>query len=402
MAAIPWVRYAFVVLLASSGTVSGMLVPPYLHARDYDFTAIGFLAALTGVAALGSRFPAGAMYRRDRARAMTTVAIITLSLAYLAYPLAGNVFLFSAVQLMVGLANGVATTINLAMFMDTLPRGVDRSKPMAMYAGALAGGHTVGNLIGGFAGDTFGYVAAFQIGSATTLLSLFFLWGDRFPAEIEAARKDHDVRSAARPGERLKGLLHALAEPQMVAISLVAFLLNFLHGLIGTFFPLLGVSIGLSLTEIGLIRSVHSLANTVARPLAAAPIQQLGPLRASYAGLIVLALFDTLLPSQTWVVTFALLMVGIGLMRAIVLVGNTVQLAGIHDARISRGMASSVFHSSQDIGMLSSPALCGAIASLIGLTTMMAVVPLASAAAFFAVVALLAGRQRRAVVAAAR
>jgi hypothetical protein len=43
-------------------------------------------------------------------------------------------------------------------------------------------------------------------------------------------------------------------------------------------------------------------------------------------------------------------------------------------------MASSLYNSSQDIGSLTGPSLCGALASVIGLTTMMAIVPLGSAA----------------------
>ena len=80
---------------------------------------------------------------------------------------------------------------------------------------------------------------------------------------------------------------------------------------------------------------------------------------------------------------FAILLASIGLIRAIVLVGNTVELASIDESRISRGLASSLYSSSQDLGSLTSPALCGAIASLVGLTAMMGTVPLAAAGVFY-------------------
>ena len=72
--------------------------------------------------------------------------------------------------------------------------------------------------------------------------------------------------------------------------------------------------------------------------------------------------------------------------RAIVLVGNTVELASIDESRISRGLASSLYSASQDVGSLTSPALCGAIASLVGLTTMMGTVPLCAAGVFYGAV----------------
>lgn len=389
-AGIPWVRFAFVVLLTSSSNVAHILIPPYLRDQQYDYTVIGLLVALTGIASLGSRFPAGAIYRLSRARTISALAVASLGTGFLLYPLVAEPLMFSIVQLVVGLSMGVATSTNLAMYIDSLPRTADRHRAMAFYAGALAAGHTVGNLVGGIAGDVLGYAPAFQIGSAMMFASLIFLFLDR-PGQLvsveSAPAKTPSVRLPLR--ERLAVSLRAMAEPHVVALSLVAFLLNFLQGLISTFFPLYALSIGLSLSEIGLLRSVHSLVNAVARPLASGPIRKLGAARASFLGLGVLAGLDALLPTQSLTLLFAALLASIGLIRAIVLVANTVELADVDERRMSRGLATSLFSSSQDLGSLSSPALCGALASLIGLTTMMAVVPLASAGLFFVLLAML-------------
>jgi predicted MFS family arabinose efflux permease len=380
---VPWIRIVFVMLLSSSGNVSSILVPPYLHSLDYDYTSIGLLVAVTSIAQLCSRFPAGALYQPDRARRITMVCIVVMAVNYLLYPLAHNPASFALVQIIAGLANGVATTTNLAMFMDALPPDTPKHRPMAFYAGALAGGFTVGNLVGGLAGDFLGVTQAFVIASATTLSSLIFLWLDR-PHLVRAAKAE----SKGEPlplRERLSGTLAGFAEPRLVGISGVAFLLNFLHTIVNTFLPLYGIAIGLSLSEIGLLKSVHSLVNAVARPIASAPVRALGARRASLIGVVALAAMDTLVPLQGTFILLAIVLAGVGLMRAIALVGNTVELADIDHTRISRGMASSLYNSCQDVGSLSGPAICGALASVIGLTSMMTIVPLGSTALFLVV-----------------
>jgi hypothetical protein len=177
-----------------------------------------------------------------------------------------------------------------------------------------------------------------------------------------------------------------MSEPRLVIIAMVQFLLNFLHSMISTFFPLYALGIGLTLSDVGMLKSVHSLVNTFARPAAGTPIKWIGATRASIVGLGLMGILDALLPIQTMVWGFAILLAAIGLIRAIVLVGNTVELAGIDESRISRGLASSLYSSSQDLGSLTSPALCGALASVIGLTSMMMAVPISAAGLFYAAV----------------
>jgi dipeptide/tripeptide permease len=119
----------------------------------------------------------------------------------------------------------------------------------------------------------------------------------------------------------------------------------------------------------------------------------LGVERSSYLGLATLAALLVIVPSQSLVLVFAVVFSVIGLLRALVLVANTVGLSDLDDQRISRGLASGLYNSSKDLGSLTSPALCGWIASLVGLTAMMVSVPLAATVVFFGLVALLHGRR---------
>jgi predicted MFS family arabinose efflux permease len=393
MFAVPWIRYLFVALLTSSESIAYILIPPYLQQNGYDYALIGLLVGITGVASLGSRFPSGMFYRRHRAKWLTSAALAIVGVTFLMYPYADNVILIALALGAIGLGSGVATTVNMAMFMDAIPTGADKHNAMSFYAATISFGHLIGGLIGGNAADMFGFIPAFQLAAAATLGGIVFLWLDRLPPVVHSRSTEH-VRGAVRAPrrERLVALLRVFAEPRMVAISLVAFLLNFLHSLVTTFFPLYVLAGGMSLSEVAVLKSMHSVTNTVARPIAGAPIRLLGADRASYLGLALLAVCIVLLPGQSLFWAMGALLAACGLMRAVVMVANTVVMADLDEARISRGAASGFYHSSKDVGSLTSPTICGAVASVAGLGTMLVVAPIAATAAFFGLVALMSRR----------
>jgi predicted MFS family arabinose efflux permease len=393
MLAVPWVRYAFVVLLTSSESIGYILIPPYLQRQGFDYALIGALVGVEGIASLASRFPSGLLYRRGRAKWLTSAALALVGLTFLVYPLADNAVLYAAALAAIGLGSGVATTVNMAMFMDAMPQGADKHNAMSFYAATISFGHLLGGLIGGNAADAFGFVTSFELAGITTLGAIGILWLDKLPAV--SARPAHHVRSAISGSrrERVVNLLRVFAEPKMVVISMVAFLLNFLHGIVTTFFPLYAIEAGMSLSQIAVLKSAHSLTNTFARPVAGGPIRLLGVDRACYLSLALLAGLIALLPGQHPFWAFAVLLGGIGLMRAIVMVASTVAMADMDESRISRGAASGFYHSSKDLGSLTSPAICGAVASIAGLATMLVAAPIVAAAAFFGVVSVTSRRR---------
>jgi predicted MFS family arabinose efflux permease len=394
MFAVPWIRYLFVVLLTSSESIAYILIPPYMQQAGFDYAVIGLLVGITGVASLASRFPSGMFYRRHRAKWLTSLAMLVVGLTFLFYPYANHVILIALALGAIGLGSGVATTVNMAMFMDAIPAAADKHNAMSFYAATISFGHLIGGLIGGNAADAFGFITAFQLAAASTLGAIAILWLDRLPAST-GARATQPGREGARISrrERTMATLRLFAEPRMVAISLVAFLLNFLHSLVTTFYPLYVLAGGMSLSEVAVLKSMHSMTNTFGRPIAGAPIRLLGADRASFLGLALLAGLIMLLPGQSSFWAMGALLGACGLMRAIVMVANTVVMADMDESRISRGTASGFYHSSKDVGSLSSPTICGAVASFAGLGTMLVAAPLVATASFFGVVGLMARRK---------
>ncbi len=182
MFAVPWTRYLFVVLLTSSESIAYILIPPYLQEQGFDYSLIGLLVGITGVASLGSRFPSGMIYRRHRAQLFTSLALALVGVSYLCYPLADNVGWIALALGAIGFGSGVATTLNMAMFMDAMPAGADKHNAMSFYAATISFGHLLGGLIGGNAADAFGFIPSFQLAAGSTLAAIGILWLDRLPA----------------------------------------------------------------------------------------------------------------------------------------------------------------------------------------------------------------------------
>ncbi|HEX9880755.1 MAG TPA: MFS transporter, partial [Candidatus Binatia bacterium] len=123
--------------------------------------------------------------------------------------------------------------------------------------------------------------------------------------------------------------------------------------------------------------------NAVTRPISGYVVKGFGhkklsrvalPLQA--AMLMAVPFFDHLLP-------LLLLFIGVGFLRAVVLVANTIGLVeDLDETRVSRGVASGVFHAAGDIGVVLGPSTGGLIASYTGIARLFFVGPLLIVALF--------------------
>ncbi|HZR97216.1 MAG TPA: MFS transporter [Chloroflexota bacterium] len=361
-----------VTLINSGDGIAGTLVPLYLDQSGYPVNAIGVLVAVAGVTSLLSRMPSGLLYRRRRARRLMYFALALQALGTALYalpvfaaghfPAAGEPLVFGLIRGLHGFAVGMATTVNMALFMDTLPPGGNRHRHLAAYASALSLGYTVGGLGGGLLGEWLDYGPAFVCSAGFPLLAVFCI-------TTPARGGERPVRPPAPTslGERLQQFVAALRHPQVANVALVSFFLQVFHQLGQTYVPLYALSLQMSLSEIGLLRGTHSLANTLARPFGGEVTRWLGHNRVGVLGLALIGALLMLTPWQAGLVGLLLLFVGIGLGRAAVLVANTVAVADIPEGTVSRGVAVGLYNATRDLGGIVGPVLGGYIAAVVGL-----------------------------------
>ena len=107
---------------------------------------------------------------------------------------------------------------------------------------------------------------------------------------------------------------------------IVALFLNLLHQMSGVFISLYGLAVGMTLTQIGVVRAAYAGCNAVTRPISGHVVNKFGHRGLSYAGIPLQSAILMLIPLFTGFGAILAVYVLSGLMRAIVIVANAVGL----------------------------------------------------------------------------
>lgn len=359
------------------------LVPINLDARGLTPAQIGFVIFAFSLTSLLSRGVAGALFRPDRARALIIGAGLASTIAYLLTPFVSDVAAFTILMAFDGFGWGVATTCLLTMVMLCTPTTIPPAVAMGWYIGFQGIAFAVATTVGGVLGQAIGIGGAMLI-LATLPVMAAVLISVRLPpvlrttddparvigSQVEAVLMNR--RSTVMASVRRVGLL-----PFAVwSAALVAVYLNVMNGLLQSFFPLLGLAMGLSVAQIGTLSSVRSGISSVARFGAGWLFARVQPSRIHLPLLTMSAATLALLPSAgTYLLSlplFALNGVSRGLLRVTTSATAMEETPG-HQA----GMAAAVMTAGLDIGKMLGPLIGGLVAAVIGLEAMFRTVPFA-------------------------
>ncbi len=372
-----------VIAITVQNNAAWLILSPYLQRLQFPVATIGSLIALSPVLSLVSRIPSGIAYKQHRARALITMGMLTTGLCNFLYSFATNSPIFALVHGVNGFAYGAVTTLYMAFYVDSLPAGENRSHAMGYYVGSLAVGYSTGNFLSGYVADLFGYNVTFYVAALLSLVSVPFIWLLGGVGTRETAKEQG--RSSIKP--RFGDSITAILDPKMAVVVVVALFLNFLNQLGGVFFPLYGLSVGLTLTQVGAIRALYSLCNAVTRPLSGLVVNRFGHRRLSYGGFSIQSVLMTMVPGFTGFGPLVVLFLAAGFMRAVAIVGNAVGLVqDVDETKVPRGVASGIYNAAGDLGNISGPVAGGLIASITGVTGLFVAAPLGATVLFFAVI----------------
>jgi MFS family permease len=369
-----------IIAITTQNNVSWLLIPPYLQHLQFPVAAIGSLISLSPLLSLVSRIPTGIVYKQSRARSLITLAVVVMGVCSFFYSFAVDALSFALVHGMNGLAYGAATTLYMAYYVDSLPRDENRSHAMGYYVGNLAVGYSTGNFLAGYLADDFGYEVAFSVAALLSLVALAFVWtlGGR-PAPVTAT-----TTQVPRAQLRFSASLKAAFDPGLLEVMIVALFLNFLNQMGGVFFPLYGLAIGVTLTQVGVIRGIYTVCNAVTRPLSGLVVTRFGHRRLSRAGFVLQSALLMLVPLCGGFATLLAVSTGSGFMRAVAIVGNAVGLIeDVDETKVQRGVASGIYNAAGDLGNIIGPTAGGMIAAFTGLAGLFVFAPLVSTLLFF-------------------
>jgi DHA1 family multidrug resistance protein-like MFS transporter len=369
------------VAVTIQSNAASTLIPPYLDHMRIPVALIGTLISLGPVFALTSRLPVGLAYTRNRARTLLSMAILAMGVTNFLYIFATNSVTFAIVQSLNGFTYGATTTLYMAFYVDSLAPDENRNHAMGYYVGSLAIGYSTGNLAGGMVADHWGYALTFQLAALLSLIAVGLLWLLHPPSSTGTSKMKAKEGAKLTARESLKALL----EPELATVVIVALFLNLLHQMSGVFVSLYGLAVGMSLTQIGIIRAAYAGCNAVTRPISGHVVDRIGHRGLSYVGLPLQSAILMLVPLFTRFGPVLFVYVASGLLRAIVIVANAVGLVqDVPETRVRRGLASGVYNAAGDLGNILGPSIGGLIAHAAGIASVFVIGSLGSAALFFA------------------
>ena len=335
------------------------IIPPYLDHLRIPVGVIGTLISLAPVFALASRLPVGVAYNHHRARFLIALSVLAMGITNFAYSFATETITFAIVHCLNGFAYGAVTTLYMAFYVDSLSPDENRNHAMGYYVGSLAVGYSTGNILGGLIADHFGYAITFQSAAFLSLVPCALLWWLRAPMRQGAAGGKEKPRVKLMS----KQFWRALLEPGLATVVVTALFLNLLHQMGGVFISLYSLAVGMSLTQVGVIRAAYAGINAITRPISGHVVNKVGHRGLSYAGIPLQSALLMLIPLFTGFGPILIVYILSGLMRAIVIVANAVGLVqDVDETKVQRGIASAVYNSAGDLGNIIGPSVGGVIA----------------------------------------
>lgn len=382
-----------IVAITVQSNSASTIIPPFLNDLRIPMAAIGSLISLAPVLALTSRLPVGMAYQRNRARLLISIAVVAMGITNYLYSFAEDVLVFAIIHALNGLAYGAVTTLYMAFYVDSLAPDENRNHAMGYYVGTLALGYSTGNFFGGLVADHFGYGPTFQVAALLSLVSVALLWC----FHGSDGRRSGFTKEKPKAKLTVRDSLKALVEPELATVVIVALFLNLLHQMSGVFISLYGLAVGMTLTQIGVVRAAYAGCNAVTRPISGHVVNKFGHRGLSYAGIPLQSAILMLIPLFTGFGPILAIYVLSGLMRAIVIVANAVGLVqDVDENKVQRGLASGIYNAAGDLGNILGPSIGGLIAQATSISGVFVIGSLGSTMLFLLVIWLVRSAHGRA------
>lgn len=366
-----------------------VLLSPYLESRGLAEATIGTVVSVYGVASLLSRLPVGLAYASKRATPLISGGCLLSAVAFMLLPATSNALLLGALVALDGVGFAAATTGAMAGLMERRPPEASAGTVMGWYSGSIGAGYALSGFVAGAVGDALGVSTAILLLAAVPFVAAFLL-----PAALSVAPSLRAAPpEATSAAARLRALFHA---PAAVWLAFVVTLyINLISGVLFTFFPLYGLAIGLSLTQIGVLTGIHGTLAATIRFASGIVFRWVSYRSALPAMVVTSGTAVVVLGTVRAFVVLAVAWAAIGLSRGILRVASGALVLDVAAATDSqRGGASAIYLAGLDLGKVLGPLIGGVGAELAGIRATFLALGMAFPALYLLLSAILARRDR--------
>lgn len=359
--------YVSVFLFVAGNSALTVLIPVYLARRGHLSTAaIGLVVGAFGLSSLVARLPVGMAYTAARGNAFLVAGALLNAAAFALLPVVHGAPMFAVLMALNGIGWSIATTAQLALLVARPPGGVSTAAAMGWFSGATGLGNMAAGVVGGVIADTIGLTSTFYVLAVTPVVGALLM--------VRTSRVLEKPGGPAAP--RSWSLL--LRMPLAVwAGVLVMFFINGLNALQNTFYPVLAVAAGLSLTQIGAASSLRSWASSSSRFGSGPLFQRFDPKNLTLPLVALGTLATCAIPSviDSFVLQVPLFLFT-GLSRGLLRVtGSADAFDAVGDDDRGHGLTSALLYGGLDLGKIVLPVVGGVVAQTWSIATMFRVVP---------------------------
>ncbi|MDT7043988.1 MFS transporter [Candidatus Nitronereus thalassa] len=336
---------------------------PFAESLGAGPVAVGFIVAASTLTGVFLKLPMGALSDVVSRRRLMLVGVLAFALPPFAYPLVPDLETLAVLRVIHGLATAVFTPLVLASVASMYP--MTRGAALGWYTSAAQGGALLGPMLGGWLVDTAGFTQAFLAGGGFGLvaLALFVIILFLYPEETPMTQKD--TREVWADLQR--GLSTVIGHSQMLMTSLAEAAKMMASGTLMAFLPLYALSIGLSLTDSGLLFGIQGLTSFLSKPVMGRVSDQVGRRPLITLGLVICGVTIMSLPYVTEFLPLLGLAAGFGFGEAVITSSSAAFIADLAaPENIGAGMG--LRGTIMDMGHAGGPVLAGVLVATISYT----------------------------------
>ncbi len=247
------------VLLAAAYMLSMMglnmqlpLLPLFIDSIGGSELDVGIVIGILGLFAIITRFPLGPYIDAHGRKLVFMLGIACFMASFWLCSFCTETWHLVMVRMLSGVGLASLVLGGVAMVVDSSPKG-RLGEVLGYYTGIGISSMVFGPALSGIILDTAGFDASFWVSSLLCLAALMFALG---------VREKFHVREGIEMRFR-----DVMRNNNLITASIVGLFLALCFVTVGSFFPLLATSQGLSASEIGLFFSIYGIAIIASRPV---------------------------------------------------------------------------------------------------------------------------------------
>ena len=336
---------------------------PFAESLGAGPVVVGFIVAASTITGIFLKLPMGTLSDIVSRRRLMLVGVLAFALPPFAYPLVTDLEILAGLRLIHGLATAVFTPLALASVASMFP--LNRGAALGWYTSSAQAGMLLGPMLGGWLVEAVGFSQTFLAGGSFGLLALglyvtlLFLHPEKTPSPKV---NNEEIWNNLR--QNLKAVIGHM---QMLAASMAEAAKMMANGLLMAFLPLYGLSIGLSLTESGLLFGIQGFISFLSKPVMGRVSDKFGRRPLITLGLMVCGMTIIGIPHVTQFFLLLLLAAGFGFGEAVITSSSAALIADLA-APENVGAGMGLRGTIMDIGHASGPILAGVLVATISYT----------------------------------